>query len=108
MECTLAALIACFSWSGLYLDADLSYLDSDVPRRSWSVYQIQHDWGTETDIRSAETTRPANPYGRLSIGYQLEFKSVTVSLEGWHLSSTKDSDRGLNAFSLRARWFPFR
>jgi hypothetical protein len=25
MDCTLAALIACFSWSGFYLDTGISY-----------------------------------------------------------------------------------
>jgi hypothetical protein len=108
MECSIAALMACFKLSGIYLDADLSYLDADIPRREWHTTVIRHDWGTETDIRSAVNDRPANPYGRLSIGYQMEFKSMTLSIEGWHLSSTTDSDRGLNAVSLRAKWFPFR
>lgn len=108
MECTLAALISCFSLSGIYVDADLSYLDADIPRREWHVYEIPHSWGVETSVNSAVNDRPANPYGRISLGYQMEFKSVTLSLEGWHLSSTKDGDRGLNAVSLRAKWFPFR
>ena len=108
MDCTLATLIACFSWSGIYIDADLSALDTDVPRREWRTTQFQHDWGIETDIRSAENTKPANPYGRIGIGYQLQFRAVTLSLEGWHLSSVEDSDRGMNAVSLKARWFPFR
>lgn len=108
MDCTLATLLACFSWSGLYLDADLSYLDTDVPRREWFVQTNQLDWGIETAVWTAENTRPANPYGRLAIGYQIELSSVTLSLEGSHMSSTIDSDRGFNAVSVRARWFPFR
>lgn len=108
MDCSLAALIACFSWSGLYIDGDLSYLDADVPRREWFSQIVQLDWGTESIIQTRENTRPSNPYGRLAIGYQVEFRSVTFALEGWHMSSTVDGDRGFNAVSLRARWFPFR
>lgn len=108
MECGLATLAACFSLSGFYVDADLSYLNTDIPRRDWHVTEIRHAWGVETVINSSLNDRPANPYGRLAIGYQIELRNVTMSLEGWHLSSTKDSDRGIEGVSVRARWFPFR
>lgn len=109
MECTLAALIACFSWSNLYLDADLTYLDARIPRYEYHVQTIQHSWGQENIGNWALNHRPQNPYNRVAIGYEVQFRSVTVSLEGWHLSSVKDdNDKGMNAVSLRARWFPFR
>lgn len=108
MDCGLATLAACFSLSGFYVDADLSYLSADIPRRTWHVYEVPHHWGVETVVHSARNDRPANPYGRLAVGYQIQFSNISLSLEGWHLSSTKDSDRGMEGVSVKARWFPFR
>lgn len=93
MECSLAALIACFSWSNLYIDTSLSYLD---------VKQ-------EYVVRDETRVEYLSPYGGLAIGFSVPIRDVALSLEASHISSiTTNHDRGINAISLRARWFPFR
>lgn len=99
MECSLAALIACFSWSNLYIDTSLSYLD---------VKQIYPHW-EETINQRVNRSEYLSPYGGLALGFSLPIQEVTLSLEASHVSSLATShDRGINAVSLRARWFPFR
>lgn len=106
MECTLATLIACFSWSGLYVDSEVTVLDRGVQtyiNRDWWVRDGQ--WNERTRING----RADNPYGRVSIGYQLQFPSVTLSFQAEHTSSLATTDdRGVNGLSIKARWFPFR
>ena len=93
MECSLAALLACFSWSNLYIDTSLSYLDVK------QIYEVDH----------VERSEYVSPYGGLAIGFSLPIQDVTFSLEASHISSIATShDRGINQVSLRARWFPFR
>jgi hypothetical protein len=93
--CSLHALIACFSWSSLYLDGGLIYED---------IKFVEINPVT-LDVAAA----PHNPLGRTALGYELRFQSLTVALEASHTSSlATNSDRGINAISLRARWFPFR
>lgn len=114
MECTIATLIACFSWSNLYLDGGMSYLDvgETVIEKRWVenyVYVADHEPTHSTRFSEVEARSPHNPYGRLSLGYQVELPSVTLSLELSHLSSiATNQDRGVNSISFKARWFPFR
>lgn len=110
MECTLATLIACFSWSNLYLDAHVTALDKTFQHQEWRVTEIRGDGVIETIGRYEWTDRADNPYGGVALGVALPFRNITVSAEVSHaLSSLRtEGDRGINAISLRARWYPFR
>lgn len=114
MECTLATLIACFSWSGLYIDTGVSYQDRGDTHVVSNLEQFERrlpngviESGTEMVTRVYDVRY--NPYGRLALGYQLDFGSLVVSVEASHISSLEtDDDRGINSLGIRARWFPFR
>lgn len=110
MECSLAALIACFSWSNLYIDAQVSYQDRAVPYHYWKdVSPPPHDGIVETSYVSTISNENENPYLRNAIGLQLSFKAIDVSLEAFHDSSmSSDKDRGVNGLAIKAKWFPFR
>lgn len=109
MECAIATLLACFSWSGLYIDSGLSYQDIGESRLEWQTSQSQHDGVVETISRQARIDSPANPYGRIALGYEVSFDVLTWRLEASHVSSiATGQDRGVNAVSVSARWYPFR
>lgn len=110
MECTLATLIACFSWSGLYLDNQVSFVDKAVPYHYWrDVSPPATNGVVETAYLSTISNENENPYLRNAIGFQLSFHSVDVSLEAFHDSSiSSNKDRGVNGGALRVRWYPFR
>lgn len=111
MDCTIAALLTCFHLSGVYVDSGLSYQDSGVfqtfTRDIWATDAEGHG-----DVISEHTDtvhRSHSPYGRLALGYQLEFGNKTLSLEASHVSSVATTkDRGINSLSLSMRWFPWR
>lgn len=109
MECTIAALIACFSWSNLYIDGGLQLQDAEVPRSEWRT-TVNHGGNAVETVTSLHSWNDnQNPYGRLSLGYAIELPRITLSLELSHSSSLSTTkDRGVNAVQLRARWFPFR
>lgn len=111
MECSLAALIACFSWSNLYIDAQISYQDRSVPYHEW-VYEGTTNAASgvvETTYRSTILNEDESPYMRNAIGFRLPFRAIDVSLEAFHDSSmSSKKDRGVNGIALRAQWFPFR
>lgn len=93
MECTLATLIACFSWSNLYLDSSLHYLD------------VKQGYVVDGQPR----VEYLSPYGGIAVGYTLPLKGITFSVEATHISSlTTSHDRGINSVSVHARWYPFR
>lgn len=113
MDCALTTLIACFSWSNLYLDSGVSWQDAGIEHH---YQQRSHDyierrglteevWTDERwQVRSAE-----NPYGRIAFGYEIGFRSLTWRIEAAHVSSIAAShDRGINSVSIGARWYPFR
>lgn len=112
--CSLFALIACFNWSNLYIDGGLAYLDvgETVVKQQWVedfVYISDLDPTHSTRYSESVSNSPQNPYGRLSVGYQIDFQHVSWSIEVQHTSSlATDRDRGVNSVQLRARWFPFR
>ena len=107
--CSLFALIACFSWSNFYVDGGLAYQDTSLPHQEWATQTLSSSGVVETISIQRTTDEPLNPYGRIAIGYELRFSSVTLSLEGSHISSiATNQDRGINALSIRARWYPFR
>jgi hypothetical protein len=105
MDCTLATLIACFSWSGLYVDTGLVAQDVGA----FEYTQIQTMLPPPNDLIRVQDSRAArNPYGRLELGYELKVGSVVWSLSVAHLSSLKtDKDRGVNSVSFGMRWHPF-
>jgi hypothetical protein len=113
MECSLFALIACFSWSNLYVDSGLLYQDGGehyTTRHIASAVVVDGSNISQMNalsIRTANTAR--NPYGRLSLGYQIDFGSMSWRLEASHISSVATTtDRGINSVAISARWFPFR
>lgn len=90
MECSLAALIACFSWSNLYIDSNTLIWDT----------KVRFDSGYSDDL---------NPQGRLAVGLAIPFDKATVTFEASHVSSLATTkDKGINALSVGVRWFPFR
>lgn len=104
--CSLLSLIACFSWSGVYVDGGLLYQDSGVEEKA-TTYEW-YDGGYHLQA-SSDDRYAANPYGRMALGYELRFSSVTLALEAAHTSSiATNQDRGVNEINLRARWYPFR
>lgn len=109
MDCTLATLIACFHMSNLYVDTGLLAQDAEFPRMETRTHVNRLPGVTETVTEQVPTMRAVNPYGRLALGYGIDFRSVSLSLELSHVSSlATEDDRGVNAVQLRARWFPFR
>lgn len=110
MECSFAALIACFSWGNLYIDTQASYVDRAVPYLAWrNISPPARDGIIETAHAWTITNENENPYLRNAVGIKLPFRSIDVSAEFFHDSSMSSKrDRGVNGFALRAQWFPFR
>lgn len=109
MDCTLATLIACFHMSNLYVDTGLLAQDASFPHMETHTHVNTLPGAIETVTEREMTMRSANPYGRLAIGYGIDFRSVSLSMELAHVSSlATDSDRGVNSLQLRARWYPLR
>lgn len=107
--CSLHALIACFSWSSLYFDGGLAYQDITVARSEMRTTFNHEGSAVETVTALYSWRDDQNPYGRLALGYEMNFSSVTWRVEASHLSSINTgTDRGVNALSLSARWYPFR
>lgn len=113
MECSLFALIACFSWSNLYLDTGVSYTDRTVPYHYWREMQAPPPGQTgaiESNYRvSTVGDDSQNPYYRGAIGLKIPFRKIDLSAEVFHESSISSrTDRGVNGVAIRAQWFPFR
>lgn len=115
MECTIAALIACFSWSSLYIDAQIEYQDARYEERIETLIHEDVTYGfgqrtvTNRETFVSSSHEAANPYMRNAIGYQLQFRNLDVAIEAFHDSSmATQKDRGVNGVAIRARWFPFR
>jgi hypothetical protein len=113
MDCaitTLQTLIACFSWSNLYVDGGLQFNDYDTLRPGFTdAVTIDTPSVTETIRYQTAIAERDNPYGRLALGYEIELSSVSLRLEASHVSSfATDDDRGLNAITFGVRWYPFR
>lgn len=114
MDCTLAALIACFNWSGLFIDTGVAWQDrgdtfvvSGIEAFERSLPNGVTESGTEMVTREYDVRH--NPYGRFSIGYLLDFGSVAIEVAATHRSSLDvGDDRGINSVGISARWFPFR
>jgi hypothetical protein len=112
MECSLVAFVACFSWSNLFIDSGLIYQDSGVERSETVTRPITIDIGRVEHSIESVTYRQwndrRNPYGSVAVGYELQFGSISWSLELRHTSSLHTgSDRGINSAMLGMRWRPF-
>jgi hypothetical protein len=112
MECTLATLIACFSWSGIYLDTGIAYKETGEHFTLIEHAALRTESGelVQESSRVSFDSAPRNIYGHFAIGYELRFDSVVINLEALsHDSSLETSkDRGENSYRLNLRWFPFR
>lgn len=110
MECTLSALIACFSWSGFYVDTGLQFQDKQPTRYVTEInrYYAGQDYYVG-NVNHYEIRRGSNPYGRFSLNYEIPFESVTWYVQALHVSSLDSSeDAGFNSISINVRWYPFR
>ena len=93
MECSLSALLLCFSWSNLYIDTSVSAIDVT------QTYYVNHQKRSEY----------LNPYGGLTVGFAVPFENGQISIEANHTSSlATNEDRGFNSVGIHARWYPFR
>lgn len=113
MECSLFALIACFSWSNLYVDAQISYRDEPVPYHYWKEIAGPPPGQTgaieSNYFLSTIGSDNQNPYYRPAIGIRLPFRSIDVSAEAFYESNgSSKTDRGAKGIALRMQWFPFR
>ncbi len=116
MSCTIATLIACFSWSGLYIDTGVTVQDAGVERVESTRELVLLSRGpllggsfivgsdqTATTVRHTDRS----PYGRLALGYDLEFSpSFRLSLEASRVEPI-EGGRATNGVTLGARWRPF-
>ena len=112
MSCTLAAISACFSLSGLYTDGALIARDDVVDHYTESsTYEWQTNLGYQLIDSQRSTNFARNPNGRLALGYEIKFDGaipLAVAFEAAHESSIADAhDRGVNSLSLHVRWYPF-
>lgn len=110
MECTLATLVACFSWSGFYVDSGLSWQDTGMPRTDYQAVVYRRDDGFQYEIYDETVVYDRkNPYGSIGLGYEIEFHRLRISLDIAHQSSLATGrDDGRNYARLGFRWFPFR
>jgi hypothetical protein len=107
MECAWTALLYCFSWANLYLDGGLSFQDKEKPYREHLIAAFPD--GSEYAFTVPLDNSAPNPFGRVALGYQIDLRRVTLTLEASHTSSfASGDDVGINAISVNARWFPFR
>lgn len=118
MECTLATLIACFSWSNFYIGSGLQYQDrGDVFMAQYELAVVDQQGNEIPSLRQTAreyTDNPDNLYAKLSLGYEIavdldDFGTLFLGLSGSHTSSIETgTDKGVNAACLCARWHPFR
>lgn len=109
LACSIHALLACFSWSNLYIDGGLSYQDADFPRQEWRTHVNVLPGVTETVSQFETVDDPYNPYGRIAIGHEFNFRTFTVSAEAFYRGSFDDNGApAVKGFTVRARWYLFR
>lgn len=112
MECTLATLIACFSWSGFYVDTGLAYREQVEHYMLIEHTAVLSDTGylVQETSRTVSSATPRQVYGHLAVGYEFRLRSLSINVEAISHDSRLDTneDRGENAYRLNLRWFPFR
>jgi hypothetical protein len=95
--CSLQALLACFSWSNLYVHGGLSYED---------VRYYEFSLATNDAVAVS-----GNPLGDIGIGFRADIsRRLTVDLRmfGHRSSLSSGGDRGVNYAMLSVDWRPFR
>lgn len=119
MECSLATLIACFSWSNLYFDASTDFIRDREPRFTESYYgeslYVMPANGNEPFLQRnaireiGRTEREIDsPYGRAALGYELDLSSMRIDVSAFYQESLAATDRGEVGASIKVKWFPFR
>jgi hypothetical protein len=115
MDCTFAALLACFSWSGLYLDYGAVMLrEVERPAIFTSRERLtsftpsgQVDRDIYRGFVSSIDRQVQNPYGILAMGYEVEFSNFRIDTQLFHMQSTA-RDEGDTGAKFNLRWFPLR
>lgn len=119
MECSLAALVACFSWSNLYLETNTDFIHERTPRFTESFYgedlRVLRADGGESYLQrnmireiNRNEREVFSPYGRAALGYELDLRSFRFDFSAFYQESLAISDRGEVGASLKMRWFLFR
>lgn len=112
MECSIWALVACFSWSNFYVMGGLSVNDGDVYAYHESVSHHFDGAVLVGESRAVSERRMRrNPFGTGAIGYEIEFsRRVSLNIELFrHTSSLRTGeDRGVNSAGLYLTVHPFR
>jgi len=118
MSCSLAAFAACFTMSGFYVDGGVAIQDRGLDTLTTTTYHIEQEPCRPNrfcnspipDVVSQEITRDKrNPYGLLSLGYEVDFSPRwSARIEAAHMSSLATGrDRGVESIALHVRWHPF-
>lgn len=119
MECSLAALIACFSWSHLYLDTTTDFVRDREPRFTESFYgeplYVMPANGNEPFLQrniireiNRNEREIQSPYGRASLGYEIDLHDWRIDVSAFYQESLSTTDRGETGASIKVKWFPFR
>ena len=118
MECTLATLVACFSWSGFFVDAGLSYQDGGLYKEyrtdTSALVVVDGEATANSDSAVLISHEATNPYVRIALGFEISLSLgdlglIELSVEAFHQSSlATDIDRGFNGGMISAKWYPFR
>jgi hypothetical protein len=104
--CGFETLIACFSLSGFYLDAELIHRDEGRGELLTIVTQKQS--GKHEKILYAPITtytidrKAADYYSVAAIGYSVSMGKFTARIEG-----SREFTDGINAASIGVTWRPF-
>ena len=114
--CSLLALLSCFSMNGFYVDAQIIHSNKGaavVVQETKEQQVYIKEWNQHvTAVYPTNTIQdnPRNPYGRLSVGYDVTFNQhVSMRLDYSHESSLDtNADRGEERISLGITWRPFR
>jgi hypothetical protein len=118
MECTLAALIACFSWSNLYVDVGADFIKDRDRQYTESFYgetfYVMPTNGNEPFlerhvIRQIDSIEREvfSPYIRPALGYEIDAGRMKLDFSVFYQESARVSDRGEYGASIRLRVHPF-
>lgn len=112
--CSWLALAACFSLNGLYVDYGAVWLkkyerEFDVTVTRLTAFTDAGAFNREyiNSVLDSPDRLIKNPYGALSVGYEMDFSSYRIDAQLFHMESTSH-DRGDTGAKINVRWFPFR
>ncbi len=114
MECTIATLVACFSWSSLFLGAGVDYQREQTT--SINTYEYKFDFRnvsmpgvTETGgfkTSSSHLLSDDKSFGNAMIGYEITVSDVRLSFSGG--IRKRSGEASSKSVGIDVRWFPFR